>query len=1611
MKKIILVVLSSVLVFGYVLGIRQLENFVSNEAVKALPKFITFKQISINPLSSIVLREVKVNDVSFPSANIFTAAKIKIKFNPLKGIQAKDFSAITSLTMDKPIVKVKHFHNDTFNFIEIIEKLNLPSDNTKELPDMDFDIKIKDGTIEYYDERGFGAKPLRTPEVNTAYNVNTLIKYKNGETKIDNFYANLNQERNKVFVSGSLNSKDYWFKVKASNCEITKEVNYFIPLKEINIKNAEGDLQLILKTNEVKQKTDLPIRFDVEYKSKNTLLKMDMLTKDILINEGVLLVNNKGVFLNNLVAQVEGEKFNVNGKIDDFYKLGININSKKTNMERVEKFLPFLQSLKLRGSARTDVNIFTNNAGKVVISGNVEDYVGKVIGYSLDKGTVSFVFVDNKVDLILPEVNAYNGVGRGYGYVEMKSGFPPYVSMVVDIRGIELYQYFKSEHFNGKIDLALRIDSFTEGLNGVVDIVGNGAKVFGQDLLQARMYWQAELDRTVFADNSFAVVNNSDSVIKLEGFLKKDNSFFVAIAPSALDINNFYFFYTNTGNYRAKTVVEGAVSGVYDDAFRKDPVARISGNIFGNVDLFEVITPQMSMKGKMEATFDKGLTVSASLKNKRSSLAIKARVEDKKMKRLNIKATAMDLAVAKSFVKPVAIDYKGMVSCDITIFPDNNKLFLKGQGVTGSVYLSKAVVSSQNIDLFDGQICITGDTAVFNKARFINTSTDVLLSGEYRATSDFSVSIDRGVASNQGWKTFPTGLRGEIKNIRGKAKNSKGKITFDFNAAFTDVFFRGVFLPDARGRFVMDKDKFIFEEVTVEHFKDSYFVSGSVYLKRLASGINPFDVNVRVIQGELENIFDLYNSIQINWRNKSDLVNKESKSKVNIFDSYNSLLKKEAKNLYSVRGENISQAIETLKVLDQSSVSAFMPGIYGTLKGDLHVSYLDDLLLFSDLTLKDGRYQFMSAKEVKLLSVLKGNFFDVSVRANSARLMNKNFDQLSLFAKYFPDKDQVEIVNFYAKINEHRTSDILKGKINFKDAMKDIPNDQALDLYLFLNKDDIDVLTVFNKTFAKISNQGSILFHITGPFIKPIINAEEATLRDFELAFAPTFMLRTPMKIASADLLVKDSKISFPKDMKIQWQGLDTAGKINEFICNGEIVFPGFLEKFAGILFDLDININPMSLQLDIKDLFQGKVRISDTSLKGRYTVAMKKDLVEEQVKDVLTEKEQGPVFRTRAFAESGIYRLPVGVGGQGGLTEFKPPLLLDVKLSLGKDIQIAQKSSDQDINRWFTNINFVFDERPELLKVQGSLNTIDSEGLFKFSSGKIVFMNKIFNLMDRQKQREIFGAGSAEIGDNYVEVKMEQHPIFTDKRKATPYFNMKTFSEVQKPVTVTDSTTYEDHLFVIFIKGPINDLASFSIEHYKKGTSGYALAQARIYLSDMTPDQMDTVLSYLVPAVFRPDFYKSIMQQGLADNQEANSMLREYSASQINMWIDQQLQPFEQEIARNMGLYDVNIKHDLGGELVNATKVFQHREDRAYTDAQDNSLSVEYVKDLFFKRFFVKVKTGISQDPTKPLLNMSQYELAWFLNDYLSLNYGNYNLNNIDTTYGAFSINANFIF
>ena len=1617
MKRNLLAFFGIILVLGYFLGIRQLENFVLQETKKILPEFVSVEEISINPLSHIKFKNVSMDDASTTSKNFFQAKEIKIRFNVVKGVLDKDISAISAVVLSNANIHLRHYRDDSFNFVKLMDLIELPSDDGKELPDLDINIKLKDSVVEYYDERGFGSAPLEAATVNIAYDVASTIKFSNSGAKIKKFKANLNKNRNRMFMSGDLNPEGYWIKIKARDCEIAKEVNYFIPLPEIDIKNAEGDIEVVLQNNEVKKKTDLPVRFDINYKSAGTELKLAWLPKNLFVKSGTVLVSNSGVIFKNIGGTIEKEKFAVNGKIDDFYKLKIKIKGRSTRMQNAQEFLPFLKGLRLKGAGQSDVSIITNKENKIVISGKVEGYSGRILGYELDRAAVDFTFQDDRVDLAFPELNAYEGLGSGYGYVEMSKEFPPYVSLAVDIRDVQINKYLQADPFQGKTDLALRINSYTEGMHGVVDLLGSDATVFGQDLLQARLYWEAEKDRTVFTDSSFVVANTSDAIINFEGFLKKDNHFTVTVAASELETDDFYFFYT-TGDYKARATFEGVVYGVYDEAFRKDPISRMSGELSGTVDMFEVLSPHLAMSGAMSVYIDKLLIVSADMQNTVSALAVATKVDKKKMKYLKIKAKNIDLDVAKNFVKPVKLDYEGTISCDVTLFPDKNRLFLKSYGVTGNVYLVSANIASQNIDLFEGIISLKNNLAKAKDALFVNNETAIEFAGQYRSTMDLALNISTGNASSKGWVMFPAGVRGDAYNVSGLFARKKGRIAFDLAGKLAGVVYNGVFLPDAKGHFLLDKEKITLDGVELEHFKDSYIVDGSVHLQKIKSGINPFDLNVKIIKGELENIFDLYNSIQINWRNKRDLIKKEAKANTSMFDKYNALLKRQVRSLYALRGDNVADVLDSLQVLDEQEDLGMLPGVYGVLEGELHLSYKKDLRIFSDLILEDGRYQFFSVKKMHFLSDLQDDHFDISVKAEKARVMNKSFQEMNLFAKYFPEAESVDIVNFFVKIDGHKTSDLLKGKISLKDAFKDKPNKEALDLYLFLNKNDIDVLTVFNQTLAKMSNDGTLLFHITGPFINPNINAEEASLRNFELVFVPSFMLRTPIRIASADIEIKDSRIVLPPDMLMQWQGLDTQGKLNEFVVNGEIGFQGFLEDYAGVVFDFGLDFKPITMWLDVKDIFKGEAKLFDISFVGDYVVPLRKELVQEKIAEVLTEQEKGPKLKAKVFVKSGVYQLKVGLGGSGsGLGIIKPPLLLDLDMTLGRNIQIIQKSSEEDLNRWLTNINILLDEMPEWLKVEGSLNTIDAEGRFNLNDGRIIFMNKVFDIMDKQKQREIFGAGSTEIEDNYVDVKMDPHPVFPARRKATPYFSLKTYSEIQKSVRVTENiglssnvvTKYEDHLFVIFVEGPINQMDSFSIEHYKKIATGYELAEERIYLNNMSAEQVDTVISYLVPAVFRPDFYRSILAQGIADNEEANEMLREYSASQINIWIDQQLRPFEQEIARNMGLYDVNIEHDLGGELVNAMQVFQ-RDNRVYEE-DDNTVSVEYVKDLFVRKFFVKVKTGISQDPTKPLLDMTQYELVWFLNDFLSLNYGNYNLNDIDTMYGAFSLNANFIF
>jgi hypothetical protein len=1611
LKLLIAPIFAGVLIAGYFFGIQKLENYVYQEAKALLPDIVKIQDININFLAHVNFKGISIQDISNPSKNILTADNLKIRINLFKGIINRNISVISSLTLEKPIIQINHYANDRFNILTLFEDLDFFKEQ-ETMDDINLNIFIKQGILKYYDERGFSNELLKNPVTNTLYDINGFLTYKNGKLELKALWGKLNKDNNNIFINGKLESNSFQINMESQDCEIADIVNYIIPIKEIELKEANGDINITISNNMNQKKGDLPVSIKVQYESKNSKVKLAFLQESFTINTGNILVTNDGIKLNKIVAKSQNDSVFVQGEIKDFHKINIAINGNNNDLDTANRMFAFLKPLNLSGKADFRANILTNEQDKVLISGYIENFTGNVLSYRVDEASLSFTFLDNKVDLLFPELKTYKGIGRGYGYVELSREYPPYISLAIDIGNIDINNYFLTNQFLGNIDLSLRIDSYTEDLRGMVNIQGVDSTIFGQRLLQARLFWGTEKNKINFFSNSFAILNNKEKQINFQGFLKKDNSFSVTVNNSTLESSNLYFFYTNTQNYKFQTTFSGSLAGVYDEKFKNDPVSGLSGKLQGKIDYFQVTSPNSSMTGNMELLFDKTLTVSTNVHENAQNIFLKATIKKKTLSEVSLKTSTVNIALAKTFLKPLNFDYNGFISCDVVFFENSNKLFLNNLGASGNISLFKGNIASQNIDFFNGKISLLDNKLIANNSRLVNGDSNFVFSAEYQSIQNLKVNFLDGAINHKGWLLFPEFIRGHLASITGNLEVIKNKYSFNLYVELEEPYYQGVFLPYAKGNIKMINDKIFFENIFLNHYKDQYKVSGDILLKKTDSTIFPFNFTVDIINAELKNIIELINNVQINWRNKKEVTTKQNKANESIFNFYQQSLQKEVINLYSIGGENISSILEELALTEENENEELLTEISGTLQGDLHVSYLEDFLLSSDLFLRNGKYKFFQAEETRFLSKLKETYFDISLQSQGANLLNKFFEEINLFAKYFPEKREIEIGNLFAKINKNYTSDIVKGIININSFFTNKINDDALNLYVLLNKSDIDILTLFNKMFAKIKNEGSLLFHITGSFQKPIIDAEEAILKNFQIDFAENFLLRTPIKIPYAKLELQNNILQLPKDMPIYWQGIDTMGNLNEIISNGEINFKGFSNNFGAINFDTNLIFNPMIFHVDLKDFFHGKLNLSQTSIKGNYSIPIKQNIVDQQNQEIINEREKGPILKTKATIEDGVYYLPLGTNNanKGGLN-FKPSLLLDIEMILGKNILITEKIGDEDINRWFTNMNIVFEERPETTRVKGSLNTIDTEGIFKFRTGRIVFMNKIFNIMDRQKQREIFGAGSSKIADNFVEIKMETHPQFPNKRKATPYFNFRTYSEIQSQVASTLNNVYEENVFVIFVEGPFNDLSSFFIEHYKKTDSGYSMVDNRIYLDAMTSEQVDKVISYLVPAVFRPDFYRSLLEEGLADNQEANAMLREYSASQINLWIDQQLRPFEQEIAKNMGLYDVNINHDLGKEFVNAMRIFQGPEQFSFVNKQEDTLSVEYVKDLFFEKFFVKVRTGISQDPTKPLLNMSQYELVWFLDDVWSLNYGNYNLNNLDSMYGAFSINANFIF
>lgn len=1592
-----------------------LKNFIQHQIRKQTNLPIIIGAVNGNYYNTLTISDVVLKNPKNKNELFFQIKYIGFKYNLFSALKSRDlFQLFKNIRIYNGHIAIQHYADDSFNLQHIIEKATKKLDKKSKgqksptkLPSIF--IKYSDLSLSYLDQRGFGEKQLDNAVKNTLSKIKGQVLIDDSKIKGQ---ASADFNNYPVKLNGFIHNNDFELKIHADEAEIADVINYIQPIKEIKINQAKGEYDFIIRPLKQGEPKFLPIFLGMTLNIKEGNLRTNWLPTDASANAGSVVFSNFGLFIKDIVGESQGQKLYVNGEMPELKNLNINILAPKADLSKADKFLPFLNAWNLKGTGSTKVNISLKEYETIKITTYLKKLKGSIFNYDVQNAKAKILFHKQNVTIKIPTITAYKGKGSGHANVQINKNAPADLDFKLKIKKVNINNYFTNKHFQGQGDLYVDLQGKTNDFNGKINFYGKSAKIFGQKFLQASIPINKTVEKISFQKNAHLTLNDDLSKVFFKGSLDALTNFDIELYAPRLTINDLYFIYSEKENYSMQTDLSGSIRGKFNDEFKKHPLNTAIGEIDLNDMQFKLYSPTVNYAGVGRIKIEKNLDIFVTANNSKTNINLHSKVGEKGLIFSKFYLNKLNMKQAKSFIKFKKYEYDGFLSGAITLFPDKNKLFLNKYGVTGNININTAVIASQNIDSLTTNFILKQNILKLRNTTFLNKLSNLNFNLEYRSTQNFLLNIKPSYLRDKDISFSPVGINIVAPKISGTIESYKKNLKADLNVSIDKLSYANISLPKIDGQIFITNNSLVLPQLTIKHYQDKYLLKG--YIKHLLpySVQKKYNLECVIEKGELLNISRLYQTIK-SFRNK-DYPKEEDKPVEKIADikKFNNFMKKDYLNIYSLKENNLLQIINDFKLKPQRDDLISLPKMEGDFYGFLNINNENGFKIDSNIQINSGHIYNTKFKKLNFVAKTTKEQSYINLVGSDVKLFNDNFEKITFEALHYSSTNILEVLNLYTVLDRKKSTNILVGKIDLSSLINKTcsiaeKHDKDLDLRLSLKGKDINLLSILNNNIASIYNDGMISATITGALDRPIINSSIIDLENFSLQFNSDFILKSPLKIPKANLAIVEN-VAIIDNLSVHWNGEDTNKIDNQFIIGGQISSSIDLHDMDYFYLNFDLLMKPTQLQTNFKNLYIGKINLNTTKLQGIMKIPLTKKAKQEQIETINKEKESGLTLRTKVLLDQGSIIL--NTKKKKGL---KPMLMLDINVEIGSDIVVTGKSkSNSRIDNFLTNVYVELEELKDIA-IKGSLNTPDLEDTFNIKDGKIVFMNKVFTIMTKTEQKKIFKENHSPVADNEVTMKMIIDPQIPTKRKSAPYFNLKAYTIVKRfsdNVISSSNTSFkaQEHAFIIFMDGYINSAKSFSIEHYiKNNANQFELAEDRINLENMSKKQLDTVIEYLLPELLKPQFYESLLQEGL-NSEQANELLRNYSASQINLWIDQQLRPVEENLAKAIGLYDIRIEHNLGSDVVKATKIF--KDDRI---VETDKISIQYIKDLFLEKLFIRLKTSIDEDPSNSSYNLklTEYELKWLLNNFISINYGSYNLKNNNNLYGAFSINADFAF
>ncbi|MBT5953816.1 hypothetical protein HOG98_03750 [bacterium] len=1139
----------------------------------------------------------------------------------------------------------------------------------------------------------------------------------------------------------------------------------------------------------------------------------------------------------------------------------------------------------------------------------------------------------------------------------------------------------------------------------------------------------------------FSAFDRNESVFRFNGDIKNMKHVSLDFSGDMGIVDPDYHLPMSSVGYVS---TKGTLSTELVDDFWSHPLDHIKTNVAGRIYDMQVSAID-SLKGNYVFSYDKGLldVSSLSLNNDVFSMNLAGAWTKNDVHKIRVGLSGLELSELAFFQRKIPEKWKpfnGELQLDLSV--DKNSLFgdlFKDLGDSFEDDLFKRLQgfkSFAKLNLTDGAIQGEPIKSVdivsnwddqgirINFGEIVKESSLILLDGDIRFDKSFEINLKEGTRVELDDFAVVLSSYGDFQgnlNLDGVVKGKKGGYNFDLDLNGADLKSHFFELEKLGGKLSYIDGKIKADSLVGDYKGNSYLFDGFVDLAPFMSEIDPvfsdlnYDFKISVENGKVSSVSSLgesiYKEIKIrqgspirddnslfksSWINRKSAQSsgqkkpKKSGSKFNLSfpdsdDKRVTLYREGAsfsrlsfyETIYEKHKEIEGQKELLLKDLFGGVLSGFVEA------KSFKDSYPD---INAEFGFEDANVSFIFGKSIDLN--LNANHqsrpwkIDAGLVLNDGSVNGVPFQRL----EFNGDVNDSGILNLSSsliksKIGENK--DFILGAIPL--SFYWTSEDENLDIDLHLESPGSEFIAAMSPSIKRFNNQGVIDFSIKGTLSTPNMTSSQLNMKNASVWMSDETIFRTPFIFSSNEVRLIDNKVIVPSS-SIKWKGEDTKVRLgeteNELVVSGSVNIKGL--SFVGlenIQFDLDVDSEDSTLFMSYPTLYVGQMDIEGLKLKGVYDVPFSPLLRKTYKENLRTVNEKGPKISANIGLLNGEIILPTL-----GKRTMKPSFILDVHADLKENLTLEGGLFGDGFLQGVANtFSLDIQKTIEPLLISGAINAPFIKGDVGIIEGQVNFINRIFDVLPYEDQKQFFKEEKEKIAPNTVSFLTKKLDN-SEKLKLLPQFDFNGVTVIEpSTANITETTAV-----LIKIDGSVLDLGNFLFEEYvltSPDTSRWDAVYKKSYslLGDDSQGQdaeFIAILKLLMPEIFdNPE----VNEQGI-NSPESQRLIKEIGANRINAIIKREfLRKFEKDLAKSIGLEDISFEYNVGEAIFDSISGDE--------TSTGSGFGINFVAQ-YFDRLKLRVKTDLDVSEEDRSLfteqSLSEVELTFLILRNLALIYSN---------------------